>query len=86
MVTTHVCLATTEYHQQAVDLSSPFNHEWCTYYLNSGFISVKDSSDIFVHSTKIVSESSLVEGQMVSFDIDSSGERPQAINVEILDA
>ncbi|WP_412523133.1 helix-turn-helix domain-containing protein, partial [Shewanella chilikensis] len=31
-----VCLATTEYHQQAVDLSSPFNHEWCTYYLNSG--------------------------------------------------
>ncbi|WP_412502709.1 ATP-binding protein [Shewanella chilikensis] len=51
-----------------------------------GFISVKDSSDIFVHSTKIVSESSLVEGQMVSFDIDSSGERPQAINVEILDA
>jgi len=36
MVITHVCLATTEYHQQAVDLLSPFNHEWCTYYLNSG--------------------------------------------------
>ncbi|TCN86251.1 hypothetical protein, partial [Shewanella fodinae] len=30
-------LAITEYHQQAVDLFSPFNHEWCTYYLNSGF-------------------------------------------------
>ncbi|MCF2849719.1 hypothetical protein NH514_21055, partial [Pseudoalteromonas sp. ACER1] len=29
-------LAITEYHQQAVDLFSPFNHEWCTYYLNSG--------------------------------------------------
>ncbi len=29
-------MAITEYHQQAVDLSSPFNHEWCTYYLNSG--------------------------------------------------
>ncbi|MGI2856464.1 tyrosine-type recombinase/integrase [Shewanella algae] len=40
MVTTHVCLATTEYHQQAVDLSSPFNHEWCTYYLNSGLTKV----------------------------------------------
>ena len=31
-------MAITEYHQQAVDLSSPFNHEWCTYYLNSGII------------------------------------------------
>ncbi|TMP42122.1 hypothetical protein CWB80_19420 [Pseudoalteromonas sp. S1650] len=31
-------MATIEYHQQAVDLFSPFNHEWCTYYLNSGFI------------------------------------------------
>ncbi|WP_225740799.1 hypothetical protein [Pseudoalteromonas peptidolytica] len=29
-------MAITEYHQQAVDLSSPINHEWCTYYLNSG--------------------------------------------------
>ena len=29
-------MATIEYHQQAVDLFSPFNHEWCTYYLNSG--------------------------------------------------
>ncbi|MEA3381166.1 MAG: hypothetical protein U9Q87_09895, partial [Pseudomonadota bacterium] len=29
-------LAITEYHQQAVDLFSPFNQEWCTYYLNSG--------------------------------------------------
>ncbi|TMO37343.1 hypothetical protein CWC25_22165, partial [Pseudoalteromonas sp. S4389] len=29
-------LAFTQYHQQAVDLFSPFNHEWCTYYLNSG--------------------------------------------------
>ncbi|WP_211091715.1 hypothetical protein, partial [Pseudoalteromonas peptidolytica] len=31
-------LAITEYHQQAVDLSSPINHEWCTYYLNSGSV------------------------------------------------
>jgi hypothetical protein len=37
MVNASVCLATIEYHQQAVDLFSPFNHEWCTYYLNSGF-------------------------------------------------
>jgi len=36
MVNASVCLATIEYHQQAVDLFSPFNHEWCTYYLNSG--------------------------------------------------
>ena len=38
MVNTSVCLATIEYHQQAVDLFSPFNHEWCTYYLNSGSV------------------------------------------------
>ena len=29
-------MATLEYHQQAVDRLSPINHEWCTYYLNSG--------------------------------------------------
>ena len=34
-------MATLEYHQQAVDLFSPFNHEWCTYYLNSGVKALK---------------------------------------------
>ncbi|WP_413738003.1 hypothetical protein, partial [Shewanella sp. BJSY2023SW001] len=42
-----VCLATTEYHQQAVDLSSPFNHEWCTYYLNSGTIILSYGTGVF---------------------------------------
>jgi len=31
-------LATLEYHQRAVDRLSPINHEWCTYYLNSGIL------------------------------------------------
>ena len=36
-------MAITEYHQQAVDLFSPFNHEWCTYYLNSGVLKEVDA-------------------------------------------
>ncbi|MEC9318456.1 MAG: hypothetical protein VYD08_01050, partial [Pseudomonadota bacterium] len=36
-------MAITEYHQHAVDLFSPFNHEWCTYYLNSGLPKVTEN-------------------------------------------
>ncbi|WP_297331168.1 hypothetical protein, partial [Pseudoalteromonas sp.] len=43
-------LAITEYHQQAVDLFSPFNHEWCTYYLNSGVVKTKYLNKIIYFS------------------------------------
>ena len=67
MVNASVCLATIEYHQQAVDLFSPFNHEWCTYYLNSGFFN-------WIHFCLLLSlKPELIDNSLYSYNVWQSG-------------
>lgn len=49
-----------------------------------GFISREDGSDVFVHFSAIQGDGfkTLEEGQAVTFDVEDSDRRPQAVNVE----
>lgn len=49
-----------------------------------GFVKGQDGNDYFVHYTNILKDGfkSLTEGVDVEFDIDETGNKPQAINVK----
>ena len=49
-----------------------------------GFITYNGSEDMFFHVSNVLnSEKDLTEGTAVCFDVDSSMERPKAINVQV---
>jgi cold shock protein len=52
-----------------------------------GFIARESGDDVFVHFTAINSEGrrTLLEGQNVSFNVESGQKGPQATNVNIVD-
>jgi CspA family cold shock protein len=49
-----------------------------------GFIEVEKQDDVFVHHTELEGTYSLMEGQKVEFDLESSYKGPRAVNVKIL--
>lgn len=50
-----------------------------------GFIEADDGEDIFVHFSEIQSEGfrTLMEGQMVTFEVEQSDRGPHATNVQV---
>ena len=52
-----------------------------------GFISRAEAEDIFVHRSGLAEETErLTEGQLVAFDVEVNRGRPQAVNVEVVEA
>lgn len=51
-----------------------------------GFIIAEDGKEVFVHYTGIVKEGfkSLVEGQLVEYELDNGAKGEQAVNVTIV--
>ena len=50
-----------------------------------GFINVEDQdSDVFVHHSELNGTYSLMRGQKVEFELESSFKGPRAVNVKIL--
>ena len=51
-----------------------------------GFIIAEDGQEVFVHYTGIVKEGfkSLVEGQLVEYELDNGAKGEQAVNVTIV--
>lgn len=49
-----------------------------------GFIEVEDQEDVFVHHTELNGAYSLIKGQKVKFELESSFKGPRAVNVKVL--
>lgn len=52
-----------------------------------GFISQEDKRDIFFHASGMVDRAAFDQvqpGDRVEFDVDTSGERPRAVNVNVI--